>query len=110
MPDPNSAGLRLCRRTAAALLMALAESDATSEQIAARLQRRPTWLHHILRQLIDGKEVRLDVVSDIAFACGAELAFSIRPAKPLAEATKLGGTDDDSGTSATGAAGNYRPE
>lgn len=70
---------KMCRRIAAALVGAMAETDTGFDTIAARLGRSEASCRAFLRSMIDGTPPRngLDLMSDFAFAMGCEIEFRV---------------------------------
>lgn len=82
---------QLVRRIASALLSAMADSDRGFKQIAKNIKCPEERVRKAVYSMIDGKSVRLDLISDIALGMGYELRLGITElstyAKPDAPAT-----------------------
>ncbi len=72
---------RTCRRVAAAIITAMAETDTGIDVIAARLGKKSEAIKVLIDRLIAGQSASLDKISEILWAMGCELAFSLTPAK-----------------------------
>lgn len=76
--DMARARRKLKRRLAAALITAMAETDADYEFIARRLRDKPEKIERWIAGLITGETKALDEVSDLALALHVELVFSLQ--------------------------------
>jgi len=72
----------LCRRMGACVVSAMADTDTDFATIAARLSTSERVVSGWLDTLISGSAISLDKISDLLFAMGAEMEFSIIPANP----------------------------
>lgn len=70
----------MCRRLAAALVRAMADTDTSLEDIAIRTGHSKDRVRRFIKALIDGKSQQngLDMMSDFAGAMGCEVEFTVR--------------------------------
>lgn len=75
----DTARRKTCRRCAAALVTAMAESDTSIIAIAKRIGLTERSVRRDLARLVDGVSWAkdLDFISSFAFACGAELELTV---------------------------------
>jgi hypothetical protein len=73
---------KTCRRLAATLIRAMAETDTSFSLIAKRVGRSEWSLRRGIRRLIDGdgRGFPLDFISDFAIAMGCEIVFTLERA------------------------------
>ena len=83
--DLNKAVRVLYRRTASALASAMAETDTSFEMIDDRLRFKSGWAMEKMEILLTGDgDMDLNTISDLFFACGCVLSWSLQ--KQLNEA------------------------
>lgn len=83
-----AAELRFCRRVAAALVTALAESGLTYAELERKAHHKSGWAKRLLLGLMDGSlgnKPLIDDLADFALACGGELVFDAKPFEPVFE-------------------------
>ncbi len=80
---------KLKKRIAAAIINAMAETDADYAFIAKRLRDKPAKIEAWITGLITGRTKDLDEVSDLLLAMNCELEFGLRryqePRRPTEE-------------------------
>ena len=76
--DMARARRKMKRKIAAALITAMAETDADYAFIATRLDDDPTKIEKWITGLISGETRAMDEVSDLLLALGCEFDFSLR--------------------------------
>lgn len=74
----KTAHLRWCRRVAAAVIMAMAETGATYQQLEARMGTKPGTTKRWLNKYIDGTTTEGRELTDICCALNAEPTLTIR--------------------------------
>lgn len=76
---------RMARKMAAAIVLAMAETDYSFAQIGPRVGRTEAQISDWMRKLFDGdgSGAALDHVSDILVAMACELDFHLIAAKPI---------------------------
>ena len=75
--DMEVARRKLKRKIAAAIISAMAETDADYEFMAKRLRTTPDKVAKEIDGFIRGETKAMDEASDLALAVGAELSFGI---------------------------------
>lgn len=76
--DMARARRKLKRKVAAALISAMAETDADYEFIAKRLRDKPAHIEKWITGLITGETRAMDEISDLCTAMGVELTFGLK--------------------------------
>lgn len=85
-PTSHAAHRKMCRRIAAVLVRAMAETDIGFPEMAAKLGRSEESLRNYMKRLIDGTEQSLSAMSDLATAMDCEIEFSMhRRPQPTAD-------------------------
>lgn len=88
--DMARARRKIKRRIAAAIITAMAETDADYEFIAKRLEQTPAEIEKWIVGLIAGETKCMDEVSDLLLAIGCEFDFHLQryqePIRPTAPA------------------------
>lgn len=84
----QAAATRLCRRFAATMITAMAETETSYELIEKRVGKRKGWARKLVDGLITGAAAdggaTLNDISDFMFACGGlMLQFSIERTAPV---------------------------
>jgi hypothetical protein len=74
---------RSCRRVAACIAHAMAETDTGFDQMAARLGVSEAALERRLTAMLNGTNTALDTISDMLFACGCELKISLQKSNEM---------------------------
>lgn len=83
----QAATLKMCRRIAAVMITAMAESGVSYELIEKRLRKRKNWARKLVDSLITGagadKDASLRDLAGFMFACdGSILEFRMEPKAP----------------------------
>jgi hypothetical protein len=76
--DMARARRKMKKRIAAAIITAMAETDADYEFIGKRLTMKPAKIEKIIMDFIAGADSDIDQVSDLLLAMGCELTFQLR--------------------------------
>lgn len=82
MEELETARRMLCRRLAASLAIAMAETDIGLAEIDARCRLTAGTSQNWLLRLLDGDSIDLDAISDVFLACGCLLKFSLVRGQP----------------------------
>lgn len=77
LDDLKRARRKLCRRIAACLVSAMAETDTGFEQIAGRLSVSEEVVRRWFNRMLDGTATDLNTVSDLSYAMDCEFTFSL---------------------------------
>ena len=80
---------KLSRRVASCIVRAMAETDTSISDIAARLGRDENRVLAKLVEFIMGDGGSLDWISDMLLACGCEADWSVQKITPEPEASTL---------------------
>jgi hypothetical protein len=76
--DMTRARRKLKRKVAAAIITAMAETDADYEWIATRLEQKPAEIERWIVGLITGETKCMDEASDLMLAMALEFNFSLQ--------------------------------
>jgi hypothetical protein len=71
-----AARLKLSRQVASVLIMAFAESGMSCKELEDKLGEASGYFKSYIDALIDGRETNLELMSDVALACGYEPTFT----------------------------------